>query len=225
VTDRATTGKQDSANLGVYGVQKWGQLYAAGAVSVGIFSTSTSRAIYGLGAHDLATGDFSSTAVSGRAEVGWRLPWTPQLSATPFAAVQFTQLWQNGFTESYMGLPGLGPLGLSYDAKTTYSLPTFLGAQFDTRHQLADGMLLLTYTRVSWVHEFNPNRDITATFIALPNAAFTVDGTHAAADALRVDIGLSIGVSSNVALFANFDGEFSNRGQSYAGKGGFKVSW
>jgi len=29
----------------------------------------------------------------------------------------------------------------------------------------------------------------------------------------------------NAWLFASFDGEFSNRSQSYAGKGGVRIAW
>jgi outer membrane autotransporter protein len=147
------------------------------------------------------------------------------LAVTPFAAVQFAQLWQSGFTETNVTPAGFGPLGLSYDARTMSSLPTYVGAQFDARLQLRNGMLLLPYARVSWVHELNRARDISAAFIALPDAAFSVEGAHAAANAARVNIGASIAVKRNVSLFANFDGEFSNRSQSYAGKGGFRATW
>ena len=53
-------------------------------------------------------------------------------------------------------IPGI--LGLTYAAKTTTSLPTFVGVQFDTRYTFANGMLLTPYGRVSWVHEFQLNR-------------------------------------------------------------------
>jgi len=75
------------------------------------------------------------------------------------------------------------------------------------------------------VHEFNPDRAIDATFIALPGAAFTVDGPRASRDAVRVDAGGKLAIGPNAWMFASFDGEFSNRGQSYAGKGGFRVAW
>jgi outer membrane autotransporter protein len=81
------------------------------------------------------------------------------------------------------------------------------------------------YARVSWVHEFEPTRNITASFITLPATGFTVDGPRAARDAARVDVGSILAIARNAALFASFDGEFSDRGQMYAGMGGFKLSW
>jgi subtilase-type serine protease len=75
------------------------------------------------------------------------------------------------------------------------------------------------------VHEFNPNRAINATFIALPTAAFTVDGPRASPDAIRIDAGAKLALGPKAWVFASFDGEFTNRSQSYAGKGGVRVAW
>jgi outer membrane autotransporter protein len=224
-SDRATSGQQEAGQFGVYGVHKWGQLYAAGALSLGVYDTSTTRTILGVGPTQQATGRFSSAAVTGRLEVGWRLSWMKELSVTPFAAVQVAQLWQSSFTETNVAPAGVGPLGLNYDARTATSLPIHLGAQFDTRYQLSNGMLLLPYARVAWVHEFNRARDLAASFIALPDAAFSVEGARLAANAARVNVGSSIAIKRNVSLFANFDGEFASSSQSYAGKGGFRATW
>ena len=81
------------------------------------------------------------------------------------------------------------------------------------------------YARLSWVHEFKPDRAINASFIALPVAAFTVDGPRAARDAARIEAGGKLTISPNAWLFATFDGEFSDRSQSYAGKGGARFVW
>jgi outer membrane autotransporter protein len=86
-------------------------------------------------------------------------------------------------------------------------------------------LVLSPFARISWVHEFNPDRAIAAAFIALPTAAFTVDGPRAARDAARIDAGAKLAIRSNAWLFASFDGEFSERGQSYAGKGGARIAW
>lgn len=75
------------------------------------------------------------------------------------------------------------------------------------------------------MHEFNPDRAIDAAFIALPIAAFTVDGPRAAREAVRVDTGAKLAIRSNAWLFSSFDGEFSDRSQSYAGKGGVRIAW
>jgi outer membrane autotransporter protein len=114
---------------------------------------------------------------------------------------------------------------LSERSVAVSSLPTFLGAQFDSRFYLPTGMTVSPYVRLSWVHEFNPTRQITASFIALPGTSFTVDGPRAARDAARIEIGSKFAVSQNVKAFASFDGEFSDRTQAYAGKGGITMAW
>jgi outer membrane autotransporter protein len=225
VRDRITSGHLEAAHFGGYGVKRWGSLYAAGALSFSTFRNSETRSIVGIGPTETATGSFGSNLLSARLEVGSKqvFKW---FAVTPFAAVQFAELWQNGFTETNPVPAGAaGPLGLTYGSISVSSLPTFVGAQFDTRIALANGMALSPYARVSWVHEFNPNRAINASFIALPGAAFSVDGPRAASDAVRVDAGAKLAIRPNAWLFASFDGEFSNRSQSYAGKGGVRVAW
>ena len=101
----------------------------------------------------------------------------------------------------------------------------FLGAHFGTNVTLPNGMIWSPDGRLSWVHEFDPIRNITPTFTILPLATFTVDGPRVARDAVRVDVGSKLAVTPNTALFARFVGEYSNRSQSYAGNGGIKINW
>jgi outer membrane autotransporter protein len=225
VRDRITGGYLEGVHFGGYVVKTWRDLYAAGAMSFSTFRNGETRSIVGVGPAETATGSFGSNLLSARVEIGWKqaFDW---FAVTPFAAVQPAQLWQNGFTEANpvpAGAPD--PLGLSFGSRSVISLPTFLGAQFDTRFVFRNGMALSPYARVSWVHEFKPDRTINASFVALPAAAFTVDGPRAARDAARIDAGTKLAVRPNAWLFASFDGEFSSRSQSYAGKGGARVTW
>jgi outer membrane autotransporter protein len=224
VRDRITSGYLEGAHFGGYAVKTWTSLYAAGALSFSTFRNNATRSIVGIGPTETATGSFGSNLVSGRVEVGSKqaLRW---FAVTPFAAVQFSQLWQNGFTETNpLPTGAIDQLGLAYGSRSVTSLPTFLGAQFDTRFAVWNGLALSPYARLSWVHEFKPDRAIDASFIALP-AAFTVDGPRAASDAARIDAGAKLAINPKAWVFASFDGEFSNRSQSYAGKAGAKMSW
>jgi autotransporter-associated beta strand protein len=225
VRDRITSGHLEAAHFGGYGVKTWGSLYAALALSFTTFRNSTTRSIVGIGPTETATGSFGSNLFSGRVEVGAKQVFG-RFAVTPFAAMQFAELWQNGFTETNPVTPGAaGPLGLTYGSISASSLPTFVGAQFDTRFAFGNGMVLSPYARLSWVHEFHPNRAINAVFIALPGAAFTVDGPRRASDAARIDAGTKLAIRPNAWLFASFNGEFSDPSQSYAGKGGVRVAW
>jgi uncharacterized protein with beta-barrel porin domain len=42
---------------------------------------------------------------------------------------------------------------------------------------------------------------------------------------MRSSAQLATAISRNAALFGSFNGEFSDRSQTYAGKGGLKVGW
>jgi autotransporter-associated beta strand protein len=225
VRDRITSGHLEGAHLGGYAVKTWSSLYAAGAVSFSTFRNSTTRTIAGVGPTETATGSFGSNLLSGRIEIGAKQSFG-RFVVTPFVAMQVAGLWQNGFTEANpvpAGAPG--PVGLTYASTRTTSLPTFVGSQFDSRFYFGNGMTLAPYARLSWVHEFSPDRTIGASFIALPGAAFSVDGPRAARDAMRVDTGAKLAIRQNAWMFTSFDGEFSHRSQSYAGKAGVRVAW
>jgi outer membrane autotransporter protein len=225
VPDRATSGTLDGAHIGTYGTARWGAWYAAGALAFSAFDNKVNRTIAGVGPTELATGTFNSDMLSGRFEMGYR-QMIGGFAVTPFAAVQFAELWEAGYSESSTTLTGApGVNGLTYTSQTVSSLPTFLGAQVDTRVVLASGMVWSPYARLSWVHEFEPTRDVAASFITLPLTGFTVFGPSATRDAARIDVGSKVTVGRNTALFASFDGEFSGRGQMYAGRGGLKVTW
>src|SRR5205823_1324321 len=144
----------DGGHLGIYGVARWGALYAAGTLSYGHFENKTNRTITGIGPTETATGRFSSDQLSGRFELGWRQMFG-RFAVTPFAAVQFAELWQNGYSETsttFDGQPGV--LGLTYGSRTVSSLPAFLGLQVDTNIRLENGSYLSPFARVAWVHEF-----------------------------------------------------------------------
>jgi outer membrane autotransporter protein len=161
----------------------------------------------------------------GRLQAGYKFAFD-RFAVTPFLAVQYLQLWQSGYAETSFtaaGAPGI--LGLTFQPRTITSLPTFLGAQVDTRIALPYGATWVPFVRASWVHEFMPDRNIAAAMGLLPTGTFIVDGPRAASDAARIEAGSNLYVTRNIALFGNFIGEYSNRTSSNAGNGGLRVTW
>jgi outer membrane autotransporter protein len=224
VPDRTTSGDVVGGHMGAYGVATWGALYAAGVVSYSRLDNWTTRTIAGIGPTETATGSFASDLFGARLEIG-RTYALPRVNITPFAALQGSTLWERGFTESSTtgGLPGI--LGLTYQSQTVTSLPTFLGVQFDTRWAFANGTVWSPFVRAAWVHEFSPDRSITGSFVSVPGTLFTVDGARAWSNALKVNAGSRVALNRYASLFASFDGEFSNSGHSYGGRGGVRFSW
>jgi outer membrane autotransporter protein len=224
VPDRATKGNLTGGHLGVYGLKTWGAYYAAASANYARFDNSTNRTIAGVGATENAAGNFASDQLSARLELGWKRAFANYM-LTPFVAIEPAALWSRGYTETSTTVGGApGVLGLSFAPRTTTSLPTFLGVQADTRLVLRNGAVVTPYARASWVHEFEPSRQITATFVSLPAGAFTVDGARPASDSGRLDAGSKVQLDATRSLFANISGEWSGISQSYSATAGLKVS-
>ena len=224
VSDRATGGDVLGGHVGAYGVATWGALYAAGVLSYSRLDNRTTRTVAGIGPSESVTGRFASDLVGARLEIG-RTYAFPGFELTPFAALQTSTLWQRGFTETSTagGLPGI--LGLTYQPHAATSLPTFLGVQFDTRLAMANGTVWSPFVRAAWVHEFMPDRSISASLSSVPGALFAVDGARAWSNALKLNAGSRVALNQFASLFASFDSEFSDSGYSYAGRGGVRLSW
>ena len=125
VRDRITSGHLEGAHFGGYAVKTWREFYAAGTLSFSTFRNTETRSIVGIGPAETANGSFGSNLLSGRLEAGWKQAWR-WFSVTPFAAVQVSQLWQNGFIETNpVPLGAADPLGLSFGSRSVTSLPTF----------------------------------------------------------------------------------------------------
>jgi outer membrane autotransporter protein len=224
VSDRATSGQVEGGHVGAYATQRFGEGYLSALASYGHFANSTTRTISGIGPDETAKGSFGSDQIGGRLEIG--RSWSfGQFAATPFAAVQVSQLHQAAYTESSVAGSAPGVLGLSYRPIDVTSLPTFVGAQFDGRFAFTDDMMWAPFVRAAWVHEFRPTRDIAASLTTIPSPSFVVDGARAASDAAKVDLGSRLVLNHWIELSARVSGEFSNAGQSYAGSGALRVSW
>jgi outer membrane autotransporter protein len=225
VPGRATTGTLDAAHVGVYGIQRWGAAYLAGTLSFSHFNNNTMRTIAGLGPTETALAQFGSDQFGGRLQAGYKFAFD-RFAVTPFAAVQYLNLWQHAYSEASFttaGAPGI--LGLNVQARSISSLPTFLGAQVDTRIAFPNGAIWVPFVRASWVHELMPDRNISAALGILPTGTFIVDGPRSFTDAARVEAGSSFYVTRNVAFFASFVGEYSSHTSSSAGNGGIKATW
>jgi outer membrane autotransporter protein len=81
------------------------------------------------------------------------------------------------------------------------------------------------YLRAAWVHEFSPDRSITAAFNVAPGFFFNTIGTPAAVDTAQFTAGGNLALTRNVSLFGNFTGVFGKSTQVYSGLGGLRLSW
>jgi|GEM_PF-1608370 len=221
VNDRATTGVSEGGHIALYSRATWGNFYGASTIAYGHFDNKTTRFVDGLGSVDKLRGTFSSDEWISRFEAGYKYN-AGSVTVTPFAGYQLAQLSNDAFSETAVG-SNLGALRVS--SVDIDSDKAFLGIQIDTKTTLNESWVLTPYARVSWEHEFNADRYNKASFIALPGSTFRIDGASAAEDVARVNAGFKLDISKDVAVFAAFDGEFSERGESYAGTGGVRIRW
>ena len=104
------------------------------------------------GFYERPTANFGAHSVSGYGEVGYQAQYG-MFTATPFAGLEFASLQTGAFTENNQGLPSV--IGLSFNSRTTTSLPSYLGLQLETKSDLPNQMSFDIWARGAWMHEFD----------------------------------------------------------------------
>jgi uncharacterized protein with beta-barrel porin domain len=239
VQDRATSGTVDAYHAALYGAWRNLNFYASGILSYDWFNDDESRfaSIPGVvlpasnfiggpyvipGFLEKPSARFDANALSGYGEAGYNARYG-LLTATPFVGLEFASLRTGGFTENNQGFPST--IGLSYAARTTTSLPSFLGLQLEGKGDLPNAMGLDLWARAAWKHEFDATRSTESAFIAAPGFDFVVQGAQPPRDALVTSIGAKLNVTKNAAIFGTFEGQFGWGSNSIAGTGGLVITW
>jgi uncharacterized protein with beta-barrel porin domain len=101
---------------------------------------------------------------------------------------------------------------------------TELGFRTDRSFALSTALLTLR-SRFGWAHDFDPNRNVGATFQALPGASFIVGGAAQASESALTSVSAEMKWRNGWSALASFEGEFSQVSSSYAGKGVVRYAW
>jgi uncharacterized protein with beta-barrel porin domain len=232
VPDRATSGTVDGGQFALYAAQRWGTLYATGIVGFDFYQNNEKRFVLVPGSSlalvpvatiaENLTGDFGSESFNTRFEAGWRTS-VQGINITPFAALEYSALNLSSFSEQGNGAPPVA--GLDFASRWVNSLPLSLGAQVDSIAFTSSTHPLTYWARFAWVHEFEPSRTISASFLAAPGYDFLIKGAIAPNNAAQLGVGLKLGLTKTVSFLANFTGDFSGVGNSYAGSLGIQLAW
>jgi uncharacterized protein with beta-barrel porin domain len=217
------SGRSDLFQAGAYIRHTAGNAYITGALAYGWQDITTNRTVTVSG-FDQLRAEFNANAYSGRVEGGYRFvaPWIGGIGITPYAAGQFTTFDLPAYAEQTM--VGFNTFALAYGAKSVTDTRSELGLRTDKSYALTDGILTLR-GRVAWAHDFNPDRNIGATFQTLPGASFVVNGAAQASDSALVTASVEKKWLNGWSAAATFEGEFSNVTSSYAGKGVVRYTW
>jgi autotransporter-associated beta strand protein len=211
------TGRSDLFQIGAFARHSVGAAYITGALAYGWQDITTDRTIDA----DRLRARFDANAFAGRLESGYRFA-TPWMGVTPYVAGQFTAFDLPAYAEQ--AIAGADTFALDYASKTVTASRSELGLRADKSYALADSILTLR-GRVAWAHNFDPDRNVGATFQALPGASFVVNGAAQAHDAALTTASAEISWSNGLSLAATFEGEFSDETSSYAGKGVARYNW
>ena len=218
------TGRSDLFQAGVFVRHTAGQAYISGALAYGWQNVTTDRVVTTVGGMDHLQANFNANTVSGRIEGGYRFvaPWGGGVGITPYAAGQFTTFILPTYAEQ--ALVGTNMFALAYGSQSVTDTRTELGIRTDKSWAVRNGILTLR-GRAAWVHDFDPNRAVAATFQTLPGASFVVNGAAMASDSALTTVSAEMKWLNGWSAATTFDGEFSQVTRSYAGKGVVRYAW
>jgi uncharacterized protein with beta-barrel porin domain len=234
VPGRQTQGSMHAFHVGAYASHEWTDgLYLAGALAGDFYGNHEQRVATIPGSNspmgpvpgfqETLNGHFDSRAISGRFEFGWRQD-VGGVTLTPFVSSDFNDLDMSSFTETQAGgAPSV--IGLQFPERSVASVVSQFGAQLDAKVGLGDLGQLAPFARLSWRHEFEPQRTLAPSFIAAPGFDFLVDGPRALTDAADFRAGLSLQLLPNLGAFVSTEDVFANRSLVYSASIGVRASW
>ncbi|WP_354110776.1 autotransporter outer membrane beta-barrel domain-containing protein [Bradyrhizobium sp. S3.12.5] len=219
----AGSGHSDLFQAGAFIRHSSGAAYITAALAYGWQDITTNRTVTIAGV-DRLQARFDANAYSGRVEGGYRIvsPWTGGIGVTPYAAGQFTTFDLPAYAES--ALSSANTFALAYGSQSVTDTRSELGLRTDKSYALTEAILTLR-GRAAWAHDYNPNRNLTATFQTLPGASFVVNGAAQASDSALVTASAELKRINGWSATATFEGEFSDVTRSYAGKGVVRYQW
>ncbi len=217
------SGRSDLFQAGVLVRHTIGAAYVTAALAYGWQDITTERTVTIAGIDHLRA-HFNADAFSGRVEAGNRyaMPWIGGVGFTPYVAALVTAFDLPAYAESVVS--GANTFAVADGAKTVTAARSELGLRSDKSYAMNDAILTLR-SSLAWAHSYDTDRNIAATFQALPGASFVVNGAAPASDAALTTASGEIKYFNGISLAATFEGEFSEVTRSYAGKGVVRYSW
>ena len=120
---------------------------------------------------------------------------------------------------------GANTFALGYNAKSVTDSRSELGVRTDKSFAMESGIFTLR-GRLAWAHDYDPDRNILATFQTLPGASFVVNGATSRRR-FRIDDGVGrMEMDQRLVGGRHLRGRvLTNVTNSYAGKGVVRYSW
>jgi outer membrane autotransporter protein len=220
-------GHSDMFQAAVYSFTRINAAYVAATLAYGWQHESTGRIVTVAGADDLTAG-FAANNIGGRIEGGYRfaVPGVfakPGLGFIPYAALQMQAFYTPSYNE--IATSGSPQFALAYNAQTTTTTRTELGAWFDDSIALDNGAILTLRSRAAWAYDYWSNYSTTAAFEQLPGSSFTVIGAAPTRDSLLASAGAEISFRNGISLAGLFDSQLAEDSRTYSGFVRLRYAW
>jgi len=203
----------DSGKASLYATVYDGGFYVNGIVGGGMSSYSTRRGTFG----GIARGDTDGRDINALIGTGYDFH-IGAFTVGPVASLQYTEVQIDGFTEK----GSLAPL--HFNSQSQDSFTSNLGAK--AAYALKLGHIIVTpEIRAQWQHEYLDDRaGIGASFGG--GNSFTVYGPRIGRDSLILDVGASVQLTSNIAVFAFYTGDLGRENYtSHSINGGVRIDF
>lgn len=209
VTARNSETGFDSLSAAAYGGWSDGASSLVGSLSVGTAHVATDRTIAIGGSTSIAHADYWAQAANLQLEASHAFELGRGLSVAPLGTLAVGWLGRPGFTET-----GAGAFNLAAEARDDISAAAGLGLSVGQQVALEDGTLALE-ARAVYERRLT-DADITEAFsFAGGTGPFSISGTPANIDWVRLGAGLSFELPNGLSLGASYDGRLSANGQTH----------
>ena len=218
--DRSDRGTIDSAQAGLYLYHDSGPSYLTGIAIYGHNSYKMRRQIAFGNLARRARSDYDGNEFAFYVETGRNYDFRYAF-VQPYAALQYIQLHQDGFTES-----GADSVDLSIGGIGADSFRGLLGTRILKDIATRNGHQIALEGRALWRHEFlDEARIVDAAFAGQPGGAFVINGVNVDRDAAILGGGLNFCLCSGAELYVNYDLLVSQNYTAHAGTGGLSLAW
>lgn len=203
----------------LYGSYTRGPLRLDGTLGYARLDFESERSISFGGLSRQARADYGGDRFTGAFEAGYAidLGWS---KLEPLAALRYTYLQQDGFSET-----DAGSVGLTAGGQSAESLLGSLGLRLAKEFDLASSRVAVEL-RGRWQHEFLDDAMVLDTaFIGAPTAAFSVQGARVARDSAILGLGMSARAGRYATLFAGYDVRLNADATAHAFTAGLRATW
>ncbi|UPA26677.1 autotransporter domain-containing protein [Shinella oryzae] len=203
---RTSSASVGSYHLGLYGGTNWDALSFRSGLAYSRHEIDTRRTVDFVGFADGLTGSNDAGTVQAFGELGYAIDTTLG-RIEPFANLAYVNTHTGRFSERG-GAAALA--GLSNDNVVTF---TTLGIRGDSTIDFGDVSARLT-GMLGWRHALGDTTpEMTHAFAG--SNAFTIAGSPIAQNALAVEVGLSLDLTSNATLGVSYQGQIAGQAQEH----------